>query len=101
MFEGIIKFVSSCAEMIIIIIIIIFINCNWVVTRWHYYKRVLLNWLLVVLQNNFTTSTQILCTNFNVFNNPSVFCIVFIDVRKLLKDDKDISKRVGVIKNCL
>jgi len=39
--------------------------------------------------------------NFNVFNNPSVFCICFIDVRLLLAEDNDKSRHVEVMTDCV
>lgn len=55
----------------------------------------------IPLQNNVTTSADISCTNFNVFNNPSMFYIYFNDVQKLAEDDQDRSKYVGDMRTCV
>ena len=34
-----------------------------------------------VLQMNFTISAYILCTHFNVFKSPTMFCICFTDIK--------------------
>jgi hypothetical protein len=44
-------------------------------------------------------STNILCTDFNVFYNPPVFYIGFTVVQRLPENDQDRSKRIGIIKN--
>ena len=46
-----------------------------------------------LLQMNFIISTDILCTNFNIFNNPSVFIyalMMFSNSLRMIKTDQNM-----------
>jgi hypothetical protein len=58
-----------------------------------FYKLLRMNLRIII-------SADVLSTNFNVFNNPSLFLCVLESCSVTLEDDQDRSKHVGVITDC-
>jgi len=52
------------------------------------------------LMYKFCATTNILCTNFNVFNNPSMFLYNFVHIQQLPEDYQDRLKHFRVMTNC-